>query len=187
MRSYRSWTTAANGSPTTRTCGHPLLFDELVQLGDRGVYSTFTGALRRYQIRPHCEPCHASKGRDRAVLAESEDFPHLIQALDQVLRRLEGTSRRWRFDRMATVCYPSSGQVTSAFAGVAKFYGVQVAICPPRRGNRKGVVEKANHSAAQRWWRTVPDGISVEQAQTGGQARRPNGRAPPQRRRSEGD
>ncbi|CAG6396724.1 hypothetical protein SCOCK_450039 [Actinacidiphila cocklensis] len=188
------------------------LFDELVQLGCRGAYSTFTGALCRYQVRPHCEPCHASKGRDRAViehppgeeiqfdwielpepptgwgvdghahllvgalahsgrwravLAESEDFPHLIQALDQVLRRLGGTVRRWRFDRMATVCYPSSGQVTSAFAGVAKFYGVQVAICPPRRGNRKGVVEKANHTAAQRWWRTVPDGISVEQAQTG--------------------
>ncbi|MFE4638178.1 hypothetical protein ACFRJ1_33085 [Streptomyces sp. NPDC056773] len=32
---------------------------------------------------------------------------------------------------------------------------VGVDICPPRRGNRKGVVEKANHSAAQRWWRTA--------------------------------
>jgi hypothetical protein len=29
------------------------------------------------------------------------------------------------------------------------------AICPARRGNRKGVVEKANHTAAQRWWRTL--------------------------------
>ncbi|MDX3516151.1 hypothetical protein PV755_45910 [Streptomyces caniscabiei] len=37
---------------------------------------------------------------------------------------------------------------------------------PPRRGNRKGVVEKANHSAAQRWWRTVPDALSIEQAQS---------------------
>ncbi|WP_280686097.1 IS21 family transposase [Kitasatospora sp. MAA19] len=109
----------------------------------------------------------AHSGRWRAVLADSEDFPHLIQALDAVLRKLGGTARRWRFDRMATVCYPSSGQVTPAFAGVAKFYGVQVAICPPRRGNRKGVVEKANHSAAQRWWRTVPDALTVEQAQSG--------------------
>ncbi|MFE2093030.1 hypothetical protein [Streptomyces sp. NPDC059460] len=92
----------------------------------------------------------AHSGRWRAVLAESEDFPHLVQALDQVLRKLGGTARRWRFDRMATVCYPSSGQVTPTFAEVAKFYGVQVAICPPRRGNRKGVVEKANHSAVQR-------------------------------------
>ncbi|MFE9941887.1 Mu transposase domain-containing protein [Streptomyces hirsutus] len=40
-------------------------------------------------------------------------------------------------------------------------------ICLPRRGNRKGVVEKANHSAAQRWWRTVPDGLTVVQAQSG--------------------
>ena len=38
---------------------------------------------------------------------------------------------------------------------------VAVDICPPRRGNRKGVVEKANHSAAQRWWRTLPDDLSV--------------------------
>jgi hypothetical protein len=42
-----------------------------------------------------------------------------------------------------------------------------VDVCPSRRGNRKGVVEKANHSAAQRWWRTLPDGLSVEQAQYG--------------------
>jgi len=200
-----------------RLCDDPhlwasTLFDELSQLGYSGAYSSFTEALRRYQVRPHCEPCQASKGRDRAViehppgeeiqfdwvelpeppvgwgadkhahllvgalahsgrwravLAESEDFPHLVQALDQVVRKLGGTARRWRFDRMATVCYPSSGQVTSSFSPVAKYYGVGVDICPPRRGNRKGVVEKANHSAAQRWWRTVPDHLSVEQAQSG--------------------
>jgi hypothetical protein len=34
-----------------------------------------------------------------------------------------------------------------------------------RRGNRKGVVEKANHSAAQRWWRTLADELSPAQAQ----------------------
>ncbi len=40
-----------------------------------------------------------------------------------------------------------------------------MAICPPRRGNRKGVVEKVNHTAAQRWWRTLADEVTVEQAQ----------------------
>ena len=40
-----------------------------------------------------------------------------------------------------------------------------MAICPPRRGNRKGVVEKINHTAAQRWWRTLADELTVEQAQ----------------------
>jgi hypothetical protein len=48
---------------------------------------------------------------------------------------------------------------------VAKHYGVTVKPCPPRRGNRKGVVEKANHVAAQRFWRTVPDDVTVEEAQ----------------------
>ncbi|GHF77451.1 transcriptional regulator [Kitasatospora xanthocidica] len=188
------------------------LFDEVIDLGYRGGYSTFTRALRKHQVRPHCGPCHrgarrdssiiehppgeevqfdwlelpdppghwgvganahllvgalAHSGRWRGVLAESKDFPHLVEALDQVLRRMHGTGRRWRFDRMATVCNPASGKLTAAFTGVAKYYGVGVDICPPRRGNRKGVVEKANHSAAQRWWRTVADGISVEAAQGG--------------------
>ncbi len=40
-----------------------------------------------------------------------------------------------------------------------------MAICPPRRGNRKGVVEKVNHIAAQRWWRTLADELTVEKAQ----------------------
>ena len=42
---------------------------------------------------------------------------------------------------------------------------MSVAICPARRGNRKGVVEKANHTAAQRWWRTLADDTTPEQAQ----------------------
>jgi hypothetical protein len=53
----------------------------------------------------------AHSSRWRGVLAESEDFPHLVEALDEVLRKLGGTAKRWRFDRMATVRYPSSGQL----------------------------------------------------------------------------
>ena len=90
--------------------------------------------------------------------------PHLIEALDRVVRQLGGLTRRWRFDRMATVCYPALGRVTAAFAPVAKHYAVGGAICPPRHGNRKGVVEKANHSAAQRWWRTLADDATVGRA-----------------------
>jgi hypothetical protein len=91
--------------------------------------------------------------------------PHLVDGLDRVCRRLGGLTQTWRFDRMATVCHPESGRVSASFAGVTKHYGVAVAICPPRAGNRKGVVEKANHTAAQRWWRTLPDDVTVEQAQ----------------------
>ncbi|MGV0810307.1 Mu transposase domain-containing protein, partial [Mycolicibacterium setense] len=95
----------------------------------------------------------------------SMDQPHLVAAIDRIVRGLGGLTRVWRFDRMATVCDPGSGRVTASFAGVAKHYGVSVAICPPRRGNRKGVVEKVNHTAAQRWWRTLADEVTLEQAQ----------------------
>jgi transposase len=107
----------------------------------------------------------AHSGRWRGVLAETIDQPHLIDALHRVCVGLGGLTHTWRFDRMATVCHPATGRVSASFAAVAKHYGVSVAICPARRGNRKGVVEKANHTAAQRWWRTLADECSPEQAQ----------------------
>lgn len=45
---------------------------------------------------------------------------------------------------------------------VAKHYGVTVVPCPPRRGNRKGVVEKQIHYLTQRWWRTLQAGNLAE-------------------------
>jgi len=99
------------------------------------------------------------------VLVEAEDLAHLVDGLDRVVRRLGGLTRRWRFDRMATVCSPATGRLTASFAGVAEHYGVGVDLCPARHGNRKGVVEKANHAAAQRWWRTLPDDVPIAGAQ----------------------
>jgi hypothetical protein len=107
----------------------------------------------------------AHSSRWRGTLAAAEDQAQLIDALDKTTRKLGGLTKTWRFDRMTTVCHPESGKMTATFAAVAKHYGVQVAICPPRRGNRKGVVEKSNHTAAQRWWRTLPDDVTVEEAQ----------------------
>lgn len=107
----------------------------------------------------------AHSGKWRGVLCERADGPHLVDALHQVAAELGGLTRTWRFDRMASVAHPESGRVSATFAAVAKHYGVSVAVCPPRRGNRKGVVEKANHSAAQRWWRTLPEEVSVAEAQ----------------------
>src|SRR5665647_1609842 len=104
-------------------------------------------------------------GAWRGLLCESEDQAHLVDGLDRIARALGGLTRDWRFDRMATVITPGTGRVSASFAGVAKHYGVVVRPCPPRRGNRKGVVEKANHVAAQRFWRTLPDDVSVEEAQ----------------------
>lgn len=107
----------------------------------------------------------AHSSRWRGALAPAEDFAHVVEAVEAVSSRLGGVTQRWRFDRMATVCHPESGRMTAAFAGVAKHFGVGIDICPPRRGNRKGVVEKSNHAAAQRWWRTVSDDATIEQAQ----------------------
>jgi transposase len=103
----------------------------------------------------------------RGWLSACTDQPHLVEGLDRVTRGLGGVTRSWRFDRMATVCDPGSGRITASFAGVAKHYSVSVSVCPPRSGNRKGLVEKANLTAAQRWWRTLPDDVTVEQAQAG--------------------
>jgi transposase len=107
----------------------------------------------------------AHSGKWRGWLSPGTDQPHLVAGLDRVTRALGGVTRTWRFDRMATVCDPGSGRVTASFAGVAKHYAVAVAVCPPRRGNRKGVVEKVNLTAAQRWWRTLPDDVTAEQGQ----------------------
>jgi transposase len=106
---------------------------------------------------------HSSRWRAR--LEESMDQAHVIDGLDRVCRELGGVTDLWRFDRMATVCYPATGKITASFAAVVKHYGVGFVTCPPRRGNRKGVVEKAIHSAAQRWWRNLADDVTVEQAQ----------------------
>jgi transposase len=104
-------------------------------------------------------------GAWRGVLAESERQPYLVASLHGVCERLGGVTRDWRFDRMSTVCHPESGDVTASFAQVAKYYGVTVRVCPGFSGWRKGTVEKANHSAAQRWWRTLPDDATPAQAQ----------------------
>jgi transposase len=88
-------------------------------------------------------PC---SGKFRGVFAESEHQPHLIEALDGVLRRLGGSARRWRTDRMATVVDPKTGVIQPSFLPVAKHYKASVIACPPRRGNRKGSVEKPSTS-----------------------------------------
>jgi transposase len=96
---------------------------------------------------------HSSK--TRGWLCYSMDQPHLVEGIDQVLRRFGGTAKTWRTDRMATVINPTTGKLQSSFVPVAKHYGVTVVPCPPRRGNRKGVVEKNIDYLTQRWWRTL--------------------------------
>ena len=92
------------------------------------------------------------------------DQAHLIEALDGVLRRLGGTARQWRTDRLATVIRPGTADVQASFAPVAKHYGAIVVPCPPRRGNRKGAVECGVKFMCGRWWRTMT-ATTIEKAQ----------------------
>src|SRR5712691_6507857 len=94
-------------------------------------------------------------GRIRAVLSEGQSFPQLAGALDSVLRRLDGTARSWRTDRMATMVEPGSGRLRPEAAELAKHYGVTVVVCPAYRPQRKGVVEAAIKYARRSWWRTA--------------------------------
>ena len=50
-------------------------------------------------------------GRIRGTLSESLDQAHLIAAMDRVLRKLGGTAREWRTDRLAPVIVPGTGDV----------------------------------------------------------------------------
>jgi hypothetical protein len=63
---------------------------------------------------------------------------------------------------MATVVVPATGDVQASFAPVAKHYGAAVAVCPPRRGNRKGAVEAAVRFATGRWWRALSESTPSE-------------------------
>jgi len=94
-------------------------------------------------------------GRCRGVFSEGQTGPHVIESLDGVLRRLGGTTRRWRTDRMAGVVYPGSDRLLPEFTACAKHYGVGVDVCPARRARRKGVAEAAVKYLTQSWWRSA--------------------------------
>ena len=66
------------------------------------------------------------------------DQAHLIEAMDAVMRRLGGTARQWRTDRLATVIVPGSADVQASFAPVAKYYGAIVVPVPAPAGEPQG-------------------------------------------------
>jgi transposase len=94
-------------------------------------------------------------GRFRAVFCEQMTFGHLAEAMHRVLVALGGTPRVWRTDRMATIIVPGTDRLTVDAAQAAKHYGVEIAVCPPRRAQRKGVVEAAIKYLTRSWWRTA--------------------------------
>ena len=94
-------------------------------------------------------------GRFRAVFCEQMTFGHLAEAVHRILVGLGGTPRVWRTDRMATIVVPGTDRLIVDAANIAKHYGVEIAVCPPRRAQRKGVVEAAVKYTTKNWWRTA--------------------------------
>jgi transposase len=94
-------------------------------------------------------------GRIRAVMSDGLDFACLVSCLDGLLRRLGGTTRSWRTDRMATIVAPGTDRLRAEAAELAKHYGVTIAVCPRYRPQRKGVVEAAIRYIGRSWWRTA--------------------------------
>jgi transposase len=105
-------------------------------------------------------------GKFRAVFCEQMTFGHLAGALHEILTGLGGTSLVWRVDRMATAVIPGTDRLNPQFAQLAKHYGVDVAICPAHRPQRKGVVEAAIKFIGGRWWRTAKAASMLEAQQS---------------------
>ncbi|HEY3945480.1 MAG TPA: hypothetical protein VGL78_09655 [Solirubrobacteraceae bacterium] len=105
-------------------------------------------------------------GRFRAVFCEQMTIGHLAGAVHEILVGLGGSSRVWRVDRMATAVIPGTDRLNPQFAQLAKHYGVEVAICPAHRPQRKGVVEAAIKFIGGRWWRTARAGSMLAAQQS---------------------
>jgi transposase len=94
-------------------------------------------------------------GRFRGVFCEQMTFGHLAEAMHRVLVALGGTPQVWRTDRMATIVTPGTDRLTVDAVQAAKHYGVEIAVCPPRRAQRKGVAEGAIKYTTNSWWRSA--------------------------------
>jgi transposase len=123
-------------------------------------------------VTPWDQPAYVLVGvlshsdRFRAVFCEQMTFGHLAGALHEILAGLGGTSLVWRVDRMATAVIPGTDRLNPQFAQLAKHYGVDVAVCPAHRPQRRGVVEAAIKFIGGRWWRTATAGSMLKAQQT---------------------
>jgi hypothetical protein len=68
---------------------------------------------------------------------------------------------------MSTVAQPRSGRLQVSFGPIARHYAVGIDVCPAYHAWRKGAVEKAAGVITQRWWRTLGDDVTQDQAQAG--------------------
>lgn len=65
---------------------------------------------------------------------------------------------------MSTVAQPRSARLQVSFGPIPRHYAVGIDVC---RRIARGAVVKAAGVIAQRWWRTVGDEVTQDQAQAG--------------------
>ena len=97
-------------------------------------------------------PC---SGKFRGVFSESEDQAHLIEAIDGVLRRLGGNASTVARRPHGDGRRPDDRHGPAELRPRGQALRRRMVACPPRRGNRKGSVEKSIHFATERFWRTM--------------------------------
>ena len=114
----------------------------------------------------------------RAV-ARSMDQPHLVDALHRVAPvgwADPGLAVRPDVHRRA----PGDGEGHRHASPASRSTSVSRSDLPAAaREPQRASVEKANHTAAQRWWRTLPDDVTAAQAQAAGPVLRTDPRRHP--------
>jgi Putative ATPase subunit of terminase (gpP-like) len=147
--------TRTGGPPASAPAGGAIQFDWLELPGPPAAWGC--GDRARLLLGRTCS------GRWRGALAENEELPHLVEAMDHVIRRLGGSTRSWQFAWTLTTACPRTNHATPGLAEIAAYYDVSVEISPqgdPRRGACTTL-----HPIAHRWWSTVKQDTTVQGAQ----------------------
>ncbi|MFI9360325.1 Mu transposase domain-containing protein [Kitasatospora sp. NPDC053057] len=101
-------------------------------------------------------------GRWRGVLSDGDDLPHLVEAIDQVLRRFGGTPGCWRLGRTPVACTVATGQPKPALAKVARYYGAALQLGPD---DRVDPLAEARGAVLRDWWYGVARDLWLAGAQ----------------------
>ena len=144
-----------SSAPAPEPTGEAIQFDWLELPGPPAAWGC--GSSARLLMGVTCS------GRWRGALAENGELPHLVEAMEHVMRKLGGSSSRWRFDRTPPVYCPRTNRVTREFSQVAAYYGVSVEICP--QGDPGTAACTTLRQTAHRWWSRVREDTTAHDAQ----------------------
>ncbi|MEV6211406.1 IS21 family transposase [Kitasatospora sp. NPDC051914] len=104
-------------------------------------------------------------GRWRAALAENENLPQVIEAIDLVLRRLGRTGCSWRFDSLPAAKCQTNGRVKPELLKVARYYGTAISNGCPCHSIPPSPLLDPLRPIEDFWWRTVDPDTRLQTAQ----------------------